>query len=155
MRISIQNKIAFAILLTAFVPLTYWGRLEEVMYPIHLSFFTGEPDAWGTRINLLVLLGIAVVLYIVLLLCCRFPKMINYPVWATEEDKVKMFPMGVELAQRLNYLLMLVFSLITNCSSLMAIGLIDKFPVYMLWVSFLCLIAAVVKFTIQVRRVGR
>lgn len=155
MKISLQNKIAFAILLTAFVPLAYWGRLEHVKYPIHLSVLTGEPDEWGTRVDLLLLLGIAVALYIVLVLCCRFPKMMNYPVWATEQDKEKLFPLGVALAQRLNYPLMFIFSLSANCCSFMALGFIDKFPIYLMWIAFLYMNVVVIKFMVDVRRVGK
>ena len=152
MKISLLNRISFAILLTAFAPLTYWGKLAGVEFPTHFSLLSGAPDNWGGRGDMLILMGVTAAIYVLLVLCCRYPRMINYPAKATQEDKEKLFPLGVVLAQRLNWMLMLLFSLMINCSALMAIGVMEKFPVYLMWISLLCILAAVIQFIVLVRR---
>ena len=106
MKISLLNRISFAILLTAFAPLTYWGKVAGAQFPTHFSILTGVPDGWGGRGDMLILMGVTVAIYVLLVLCCRYPRMINYPVKATEKEK--LFPLGVVLAQRLNWMLMLL-----------------------------------------------
>ena len=150
MKISLLNRISFAILLTAFAPLTYWGKLAGAQFPIHFSILTGVPDGWGGRGDMLILMGVTAAIYVLLVLCCRYPRMINYPVKATEKEK--LFPMGVVLAQRLNWMLMLLFSLMINCSALMAIGVMERFPVYLMWISLLCQAVEVVRFIVRCRR---
>ena len=152
MKISLLNRISFAILLTAFVPLTYWGKLEGAEFPTHFNLLTGVPDNWGGRGEMLILMGVTAAVYVLLVLCCRYPRMMNYPAKAAKEDKERLFPLGVALAQRLNWMLMLLFSLMINCSALMAIGVMERFPVYMIWISLLAILAAVIQFIVQVRR---
>ena len=152
MKISLLNRISFAILLTAFAPLTYWGKVAGAQFPTHFSILTGVPDGWGGKGAMLLLMGIAAAIYVLLVVCCRYPRMMNYPAKATQEDKEKLFPLGVVLAQRLNWMLMLLFSLMINCSALIAIGVMEKFPVYLMWISLLSILAAVIQFIVQVRR---
>ena len=75
---SILNRISLAILLTAFAPLVYWGRMEGAEFPRHINFITGTPDVWGTRNELFILLGIATLIYVLLVLSCKYPQMMNY-----------------------------------------------------------------------------
>ncbi len=163
MRMSISNRISLAILLTAFAPLAYWGRMKGAEFPRHINFLTGTPDVWGTRNELFILLGIATLIYVLLVLSCKFPQMMNYNSFRLgklsigkkkigKEDKKKLYPIGIELAQRMNILLMMLFSLTTNCSSLMAIGVIGKFPVYCIWISLACILVLTIKFTVQIRK---
>ncbi len=155
MRLSWQNKVSLVILLTAFAPLTYWGRMEGCDFPSHFNLLTGVPDNMGDRYNLLFLLGFAVVVYILMVLCCRYPNLMNYPAAVTDKNKQTLFPLGVHLAHRMNILLMMVFSLNTNCASLIAIGVIGKFPVYLMWISLLYLLIEVIRFVIRVRKAVR
>ena len=78
MKMSILNKISLAILITAFAPLAYWDKMEGVEFPRHINFLTGTPDIWGTRNELFILLGIATFVYVLLVICCRYPQMMNY-----------------------------------------------------------------------------
>ena len=149
---SLQNKLSFAILLTAFVPLTYWGKLEGAEFPTHFNLLTGVPDNWGGKVEMLVLMGVAAAVYVLLVLCCRYPNLMNYPARITEENKEKLYSLGVSLGQRMNWLMMLTFSLTINCSALIAIGVMERFPVYMIWISLLAILAAVIQFIVQVRR---
>lgn len=151
---SLQNKLSFAILLTAFVPLTYWGKLEGAEFPTHFNLLTGVPDNWGGKVEMLVLMGVAAAVYVLLVLCCRYPNLMNYPARITEENKEKLYSLGVSLGQRMNWLMMLTFSLTINCSALIAIGVMERFPVYMIWISLLAILAAVIQFIVQVRRVA-
>ena len=149
---SLQNKLSFAILLTAFVPPTYWGKLEGAEFPTHFNLLTGVPDNWGGKVEMLVLMGVAAAVYVLLVLCCRYPNLMNYPARITEENKEKLYTLGVSLGQRMNWLMMLTFSLTINCSALIAIGVMERFPVYMIWISLLAILAAVIQFIVQVRR---
>ena len=149
---SLQNKLSFAILLTAFVPLTYWGKLEGAEFPTHFNLLTGVPDNWGGKVEMLVLMGVAAAVYVLLVLCCRYPNPMTYPARITEENKEKLYSLGVSLGQRMNWLMMLTFSLTINCSALIAIGVMERFPVYMIWISLLAILAAVIQFIVQVRR---
>ena len=163
MRMSILNRISLAILITAFAPLTYWGKMEDTEFPSHINFLTGTPDVLGTRNELFILLGIATFIFILLTVCCKYPQMMNYTSFRLgkfsagkkiigKKEKEKLYPLGIELAQRMNILLMMLFSLTTNCSSLMAIGVIEKFPVYCIWVSLVFILWLTIKFTLQVRK---
>lgn len=163
MKMSILNKISLAILITAFAPFAYWGKMEGVEFPRHINFLTCTPDIWGTRSELFILLGIATFVYILLVICCRYPQMMNYnsfrlgkfsagKVTAGKKEKEKLYPLGIELAQRMNIIMMMLFSLTTNCSSLIAIGVIEKFPVYCIWISLGGILWQTIKFTLQVRK---
>ena len=167
MRMSILNRISLAILITAFAPLTYWGKMEDTEFPSHINFLTGTPDVLGTRNELFILLGIATFIFILLTVCCRYPQMMNYTSFRLgkfsagkvtvgkkekEKEKEKLYPLGIELAQRMNIIMMMLFSLTTNCSSLIAIGVIEKFPVYCIWISLGGILWLTIKFTLQVRK---
>ena len=171
MRMSISNRISLAILLTAFAPLAYWGRMEGAEFPRHINFLTGSPDVWGTRNELFILLGIATLIYVLLVLSCKYPQIMNYNSFRLgkfssgkvtvgkkekkkekEKEKEKLYPLGIELAQRMNIIMMMLFSLTTNCSSLIAIGVIEKFPVYCIWISLGGILWLTIKFTLQVRK---
>ena len=151
MKTALLNKLAFVFLAVSFFPLFLWEKMEGVEMPVHINLFTGIPDNWGNREFLYLLWGVAVVMHLLLLLCCKYPGMVNYPVKTRKEDMHKIYPLGVVMAQRMNFILMLLFAVMINCASFMALGYIARFPIHFMWIILAYMLFAVIRFTVSVR----
>ena len=76
--------------LGALVALTYQGAVTlPARIPTHFGA-SGAVNAWGPKSTIYVLVGIAVVLYAVLTLAQRVPRMFNYPVKVTDENRPRL-----------------------------------------------------------------
>ena len=54
--------------------------------PTHFDL-AGNPDAWGSKATIFILLAVTIGLYILMTVCVFFPKMWNVPVKVTEQNK--------------------------------------------------------------------
>ena len=151
MKTSFLNKLAFVFLAVSFFPLFLWEKMEGLEIPVHINLFTGVPDNLGSREFLFLMWGVAVVLYLLMLLCCKYPAMVNYPAKVGKENMHKIYPLGTIMVQRMNFSIMLLFAIIVNCVSFMALGYIARFPIHIVWVILAYMLFSGIRFTVSVR----
>lgn len=98
-------------LLLFLISLVYTFYLYSVLpdeIPHHYNF-NGEPDAWGSKNLIFVLLGIQTFQYGLLTLIAKYPHMHNYMVKITLENAVEMYTKGMRFLRGLKILLMILF----------------------------------------------
>ncbi len=76
--------------------------------PTHFNI-RGEADAYGGRINILILPAIAAVLYTGMTLLNRFPHIFNYMVSITEENALRQYTNSTRMIRVLKLVLVIVF----------------------------------------------
>lgn len=81
---AIEVFAVVGLLLHALLVLATWNLLPESI-PVHFNF-AGQPDAFGARSDLLLLLGLSVLFYVGLTWLARYPQKVNYP-WKITEQK--------------------------------------------------------------------
>jgi uncharacterized membrane protein len=96
--------------LGALVAITYQGAVSlPARIPTHFGL-GGAPDGWGPRYMLYVLLGIAVVLYVGLTLVQRVPRLYNYPVKVTDENRARLQMIAVGMMRWIKVEMVAVFT---------------------------------------------
>ena len=88
-----------------------WMTLPDKV-PTHFNF-TGTPDQWGSKYMLLLLVGIAFVLYAGLSILSRFPHIYNYPFAITDENRQRQYLLARQMMTALKAELVCVFVFIT------------------------------------------
>jgi uncharacterized membrane protein len=89
------TEIAFEILsvlgliLSYYILLSSWASLPDKI-PTHFGF-DGAPNAWGSKMTLLLMPAIATVMFAVLTVLCRFPHTYNYPWRLTEQNAGRQY----------------------------------------------------------------
>ena len=108
---SILDSLAFAGLFLGFVSLFfYYGGLPERI-PIHYNG-AGEVDGYGSKIILIVLLGIALAMALGMGYLTRFPHKFNYPTRITPENAREQYMNGRFLIRFLNTSIVWIFAYI-------------------------------------------
>ena len=83
--------------LGALVAVTYQGAVSlPERIPTHFGV-SGAPDGWGPKAMLYVLVGVVALLYGGLTLLQRVPRLYNYPVKVTEENRARLQMIGIGL----------------------------------------------------------
>src|SRR6266404_7760467 len=72
-----------------------WASLPSTI-PVHYGF-SGQPDAWGGRIEILELPVVSVLLYFGLTLLARYPHKLNYPWTITERNAEQQYRLAKSL----------------------------------------------------------
>jgi hypothetical protein len=73
----------------------YWGRLPDRV-PTHFNA-AGNPDAYGSRSMLLVLLLASLGIFALLTVASALPRFLNYPARVTEENRARMEPLALDM----------------------------------------------------------
>ena len=94
-------------MLSGFLPMLSWSRLEGVPVPNHFDIH-GVVDGVGDRGILLTLALIGLGIYIIMILAQCFPKMVNLPVPARKAEAARAAK--TDLAAQMNLLLCLLLS---------------------------------------------
>ena len=149
MGIGIKNRltalISFVFLLTTFVPLLFWQRLAEARVPVHFNF-AGEPDGWGSGYTIFLLpllsLGICLLLYF----STRNPRLINYPVHLSKDEKIKLFPIAVQFIRWISVVVMMLLSYLSNGPLMVGLGHWSKLPVLPLYIFTVLILLVTVAF---------
>lgn len=81
--------LGFAIASAAF----YYPMLPKTI-PTHFGV-SGAVDGWGPKSTLLMLPVIALIMYILFSVVCRFPHTFNYPVPITDENAERQYRIGL------------------------------------------------------------
>ena len=72
-----------------------WAKIPARV-PVHFGA-RGLPDAWGARSSLLLLPMLGVLLFVVMTVLERYPRLYNYPVSVTAENADALFRLGRQL----------------------------------------------------------
>lgn len=83
--------------------------------PTHFDF-AGNPDGWGSKSTVFVLLGATIFLYVLLTVCMFFPKMCNIPVKVTDENRTRIFSYVINMILLTKLLIVGCFFYMTVCS---------------------------------------
>lgn len=144
------NIVATVAMLTAFLPMLSWSRLEGVPVPSHFDIH-GAVDKVGGREILLTLALVGLGVYIVMMLAQRYPQMVNLrllPRKSTVSDirtgkilkphRQSADPVvnsaKRDLAAQLNLLLALLFSFCANSTLSVAAGQTQRLSMWFIWV---------------------
>jgi uncharacterized membrane protein len=66
----------------------YWDRVPSRI-PIHFGF-SGEPDSWGDKIVLLVVVFVQAVIYLLMTFFAERPSICALPLWLIQSEREKM-----------------------------------------------------------------
>ena len=91
-----------------------WPLIEGTI-PTHFNF-SGQPDAWGDKSSLLVVLIISLVIYLLITAVELFPRLWNFPVALTDNNRQTLVAMSLDLLIMIKLLVVLVFALIAYWS---------------------------------------
>ena len=114
-----KTKIDYFLEITAFVlilllwikVISSYSSLPEIV-PKHYGF-SGKPDAYGDKINILLLPSVGTVLFILLYVLTYFPHTFNYPLKITEKNVVSVYKSATRFIRILNLYLIFVFFVIS------------------------------------------
>jgi len=143
------NIVATVAMLTAFLPMLSWSRLEGVPVPSHFDIH-GAVDKVGGREILLTLALVGLGVYIVMMLAQRYPQMVNLRLLPRKEtiadirsgrvlrprrrsDNPVVNSAKRDLAAQLNLLICLIFSFGANSTLSVAAGKIQTLNVWFIW----------------------
>jgi len=90
--------------------LYHYTSLPETI-PTHFNA-AGEPDAYGGKINLLLLPAIVLVVYSLLTLFSRIPEKFNYPVRITQQNARVQYTMGLRMIRIMKLGIAILFFII-------------------------------------------
>jgi len=88
-----------------------WATLPGTI-PVHYGF-SGRPDAWGGKIELLELPAVSILLYLGLTLLARYPHKLNYPWTITERNAEQQYRLAKSLVSAVKGLLVWLFTAIS------------------------------------------
>jgi len=87
-----------------------YSKLPDII-PIHYNF-TGEANAFGGKINILLLPVIATILFVGLTLVNKYPHIFNYPTKITEENALRQYTIATRLVRYMKLFVVLIFGFI-------------------------------------------
>lgn len=106
-----------------------WGQIPDQI-PTHFTI-TGQPDAYGGKPMLIFLVVISWVMFILLTISVKFPRMWNFPVEVTDENRDVLFAIArfmMEILKFLTAILMAVIMMATALSiNLSAVVMVSLF----------------------------
>lgn len=93
-----------------------WGQMPDQI-PTHFTI-TGEPDAYGGKPMLGFLVVISWVMFITLTISVKFPRMWNFPVEVTDENREVLFAIARFMMEILKFLTSILMSVILMATAL-------------------------------------
>lgn len=102
------------------LPAIYYQELPDQV-PTHFNA-TGEADAWGGKMHLLLLPLIGSVLFFGMIILNNYPHIFNLPVKITEENAEKQYRSAQRLIRSVNISMMLIFPYLIYGSIQNALG---------------------------------
>lgn len=98
--------------------LLLWNKLPTRI-PVHFNFAL-KPDAFGSKNELIILAGVASLLFLGISLLNRFPHLFNYPVTITPENAMVQYTRATRILRLLKTILLCLFAGIAGLSGLHA-----------------------------------
>lgn len=137
------NAVAFMAVITAFLPLLSWKRLEGVPVPSHFDIH-GVVDGVGDRGVLLILALLTLGMFILMVLAQFFPQLVSLP--APKNRSAIAKEVKRDLAAQLNLLMAFLFSFSANSTLSVTAGKTQALSMWVVWVivalALLCIGAA-------------
>jgi uncharacterized membrane protein len=109
---AMLDGLALAGWMSGLAAILFTSRLLPDRLPVHFDL-AGNPDRWGTRLELFVPSGISLVLFIGLVLLTRIPHTYSYIVEITPKNAPRQYGLAVRLLRSLNVLMQWLFAAIT------------------------------------------
>ncbi|WP_333865978.1 DUF1648 domain-containing protein [Sphingobacterium sp.] len=100
----------FSLFLLWYVITVNYNKLPEIV-PVHYNV-KGNADKFGARSTILLLPGIATILYLVMTAINRFPHLFNYPVKITQENALQQYTAASRLIRYLKFIVVVIFAII-------------------------------------------
>lgn len=97
-----------------------WARLPSSV-PVHYGF-SGQPDAWGEKTELLVLPVVSLVLYVGLTWLARYPHKLSYPWTITKSNAERLYRLAKSSVGAVQCLLVWLFTAISWQTIRVAMG---------------------------------
>lgn len=111
---TLDRVLQAAALLGAFVLAAALIAIPTTMperVPLHFGA-SGQPDRWGSPMELMFLPAIGIVMWVSLELLARVPHIYNYPVAITTENAARQYTLARRLVRWLNATLVWLFALL-------------------------------------------
>lgn len=108
---KMTDNLALLLLILLFAITAYnYIYLPETI-PTHFNF-KGQADAWGSKITLWIMPLAGLLLFFLLSLAQKFPRLYNYPVKITEENAQKQYLLARTLLRELKAAVLFLFLVI-------------------------------------------
>lgn len=124
-----------------------WPDLGERV-PIHFGI-TGKPDAWGTKVMILILPVVAFILNTVFIIISRYPHTFNYPVKITPENARKQYLLALSLLKWLKLEIIWLFTILFWQQIQVALGAKETLSIGLIISSFLVITITVMIYLFQ------
>ncbi len=119
--------------------------------PTHFNL-AGQPDAWGAPRMLLVLPGIAMILYLLLTLASRFPASFNYPVRVSTQNRARLQQLALDMIVWLKAEIVSLFTLIEYYSIATARMATNQLPPSLMLVAMAIIFTTIGWYVVAMRR---
>ena len=116
--------------------------------PTHFGF-NGQPDGFGDKNNLLFLMGVSIFIYLLVLLCNKYPALINYPFEFTPQNEKLHFKNAFLMIRILKLALVVMFSEIIYATIKTAQGFQQGLDRFMLPILLAMIIVLVIFFLVK------
>ena len=93
-----------------------WGQIPDQI-PTHFTI-TGEPDAYGGKPMLIFLVVISWVMFFTFTISVKYPRMWNFPVEVTDENREVLFAIARFMMEILKFLIVILMSVILVATAL-------------------------------------
>ncbi|MBE9185850.1 DUF1648 domain-containing protein [Microcoleus sp. LEGE 07076] len=128
--LAVEFAGAIAILLAVLLIVQFWAVLPDRI-PIHFGF-SGQPDAWGDRVTIWILPGVAAIIFAVSTAASRYPHTLNYPVPITEQNARRQYLFARSLLAWLKAEICWLFAFVVRQQILVALGNAQRFSMELL-----------------------
>lgn len=108
-----------------------WSMLPEQL-PTHFGL-NGEPDSWGSRLQVLVLPAIALLQFVLMTVLARMPHRYNYMVPITPDNAERQYRLARRLMHGLKLLVVLLLFAIYLAAWGVAAGRFSTLPATVMW----------------------
>jgi hypothetical protein len=114
-RLPLEIVALFVVAAMIWLAVIAWPTLPDRI-PTHYGV-SGEPNSWGSKSTIWILIGIGSVLYGLLSLLPRFDGLWNLPVAITPENRARLMPLVQEMSTVLKLVVLPIFLWIVWCQT--------------------------------------
>ena len=140
-----MEMLSILMLVCCFIPLLKIGQLNGSEVPVHVDF-TGAVDRTGKASDLIALPLMALLMFVVITLAEKFPKLINAPKKLSERGKEYVAANGWKVMRELKFCAMALMLYITYWIYAIAAGKVEEMPIWGFTVFIAAMIAVTVRF---------
>ncbi|MEL6560177.1 MAG: DUF1648 domain-containing protein [Bacteroidota bacterium] len=137
---------------TTYVLLNYSVLPDRI--PTHYDL-DGNPDGFGNKSKLLILLTVTVSMFVALLILNRFPYLFNYPTTVTAENAPKLYGQATRMMRSLNTVIVLAFSYLIYSTIQTAFNSQDGLGNYFTPVLLMSVFGLIIYYLVKTIRTGK